>query len=58
MVATAEDGGGTGMFYDIYPNAHHVFCEKIDAPNIFVEFYQTGGFLAMITPEKIKPLNR
>ncbi len=57
VVATAEDGGGTGMGkYDYYPNGHHVFCEKKDNSNIFVDFYQTGAFTAMIKPEEIKPL--
>ena len=59
VVATAEDGGGTGMGpHDVYPNGHHVFCEKKDDPNIFVDFYQTGCFTAMIEPEKIEPVNR
>lgn len=57
VVATAEDGRGTGMGpHDVFPNGHHVFCEKKDDPNIFVDFYQTGCFTAMIEPEEIEPL--
>lgn len=56
VVATAEDGGG--MDYSFYPNGHHVFCEKKDDPNVFVDFYQTGCFTAMIEPKEIKPVNR
>ncbi len=47
---TAKDGGGTGMGpHDVYPNGHHVFCERMDDQSVKVDFYQSGCFTAMIT---------
>lgn len=49
------DGGGTGMGrHDVYPDGHHVFCRKLDAPDIKVDFYQSGCFTAMVTD--VKPI--
>lgn len=48
---TAFNGGGTGHGrFDVYPNGHHVYCEKLYEPHmgIRVDFYQTGSFTAMI----------
>ena len=51
----ANDGGGTGMGpHDVYPNGHHVFCERLDDPSVKVDFYQSGFFTAMI--EHIEPV--
>lgn len=49
VLRTAMDGGGTGHGPgDVYPDGHHVFCERIAAPHLKVDFYQTGSFTAMI----------
>jgi hypothetical protein len=46
---TAYDGGGKGFgLNDDYPNGHHVYCEKLDNPEIKVDFYQTGCFHSII----------
>lgn len=41
-----KDGGG-GAAHDIYPDGHHVWCERVDG-KYKVDFYQTGAFTAMI----------
>jgi hypothetical protein len=54
---TTNDGGGTGHGpHDIYPNGHHVFCERLDDQSVKVDFYQSGCFTAMI--EQIEPIAR
>jgi len=54
---TCMEGGGTGHGpHDIYPDGHHVFCEKIDNENIKVDFYQSGCFTAMI--KDIEPVGK
>ena len=54
---TSFDGGGTGMGpHDIFPNGHHVYCEKLKDPLIRVDFYQSGCFTAM--NEHIKPIRK
>ena len=46
---TELDGGGTGMgLHDVYPNGHHVYCERLDDQSVKVDFYQSGSFTAMI----------
>ena len=46
---TTYDGGGTGHGpHDVYPDGHHVFCERIDNRSVKVDFYQSGAFTAMI----------
>ena len=56
---TAFTGGGTGHGpHDVYPNGHKVFCESIHNPNAKIEFYQSGCFNNMITPDKIKPVGK
>lgn len=43
-----SDGGGTGMGpFDVYPDGHHVHCERT-SDGVKVDFYQTGAFTAMI----------
>jgi hypothetical protein len=57
VIKTNHEGGGTGMGpHDVYPDGHHVFCQKVDDPTVRVDFYQTGSFTAMI-PE-IKPVGK
>lgn len=60
VTRVAFDGGGTGMGpHDVYPNGHHVWCEKIVEKwhhEIHVDFYQSGCFTAMI--ENITPVGR
>ena len=52
---TASEGGGTGHGpHDIFPDGHHVYCERIGKPPTRVDFYQSGCFTAMI--EDIKPI--
>lgn len=52
---TVREGGGRGMGpHDIYPDGHHVFCERLDDPSVKVDFYQSGSFTAMI--EDIVPV--
>jgi hypothetical protein len=52
---TTLSGGGIAPGpNDVYPDGHHVYAEREDG--IKVDFYQTGGFTAMI-PE-IKPIGR
>lgn len=54
---TFMGGGGTGMGpHDVFPDGHHVFCERADNPLIRVDFYQTGCFTAMI--RDITPVGR
>jgi len=54
---TTMDGGGTGHGpHDVYPDGHHVFCEKADDSEVKVDFYQSGAFTAMITD--IKPVGK
>lgn len=53
---TTLNGGGTGMGpHDVYPDGHHVYCERPHDKRK-VDFYQTGAFTAMI-PE-IEPIGR
>jgi len=43
---TTFDGGGTGHGpHDIYPNGHHVWCEKLDDSKRKINFYQSGCFI-------------
>ena len=63
VTKTLKEGGGTGHGpHDIFPDGHHVFCEKIIDKKIKVDFYQSGCFTAMIkdiTPiEKINSLDK
>ena len=52
----SRDGGGTGMgSHDVYPDGHHVFCERL-SDGVRVDFYQTGAFTAMI--ENIEPVGK
>ncbi|HSH41295.1 MAG TPA: hypothetical protein VK973_04135, partial [Arenicellales bacterium] len=52
-----QEGGGTGHGpNDVYPDGHHVFCERLDNNSIKVDFYQSGSFTAMI--EEIQPVGR
>jgi hypothetical protein len=45
---TCTDGGGMGHGPgDIYPDGHHVFCEKLENREHKVDFYQTGCFTVM-----------
>ena len=54
---TVFHGGGTGMGpHDVYPDGHHVYCEKLDDRSVKADFYQSGCFTAMI--ESIKPVGR
>lgn len=54
---TAMEGGGTGMGpHDVYPDGHHVYCEKLDDPSQKIDFYQSGSFTAML-PD-LKPVGR
>lgn len=46
---TANDGGGTGHGpHDVYPDGHHVYCERLDDRTVKVDFYQSGSFTAVI----------
>lgn len=46
---TAFEGGGTGHGPgDVYPDGHHVYCEKMDDSKARVDFYQSGSFTAML----------
>lgn len=59
VVKTTKDGGGTGHGpHDVYPDGHHVWCEKImperNHGTIKIEFFQSGSFTCMI-PE-IEPI--
>lgn len=50
---TTFDGGGTGHGpHDVYPNGHHVFCERLD-DGFNVDFYQTGAFNCLVRMEEI-----
>jgi len=47
---TASDGGGTGHGpHDVYPNGHHVYCEKLDGSGHRLDFYQSGCFSVVHT---------
>jgi hypothetical protein len=57
VTRTTKDGGGTGHGpHDIYPDGHHVFCQKLDESGIEVDFYQSGAFTAMI--KEIEPVGK
>ena len=57
VVRAELNGGGTGHGpHDIYPDGHHVYCEKLAHPQIEVDFFQTGCFTAMI--KDIEPRKR
>lgn len=46
---THYGGGGTAHGpHDVYPDGHHVFAERLDDPNVKVDFYQSGCFTAML----------
>lgn len=46
---TTFDGGGTGHGrHDTYPDGHHVWCQKLDDPDMKIDFYQSGSFISMI----------
>ena len=54
---TANDGGGTGHGpHDVYPDGHHVYCERVDDSFVRLDFYQSGYFTAMI--EEIETCGR
>jgi len=56
VTKVTSDGGGTGHGpFDVYPDGHHVWCERVDGKYL-VDFYQTGAFTAMI-PE-IEPVGK
>lgn len=49
VVKTVVEGGGQAHGpLDIYPNGHHVFCQRANDPCCEVDFYQTGCFRGMI----------
>lgn len=59
VTRTEYNGGGSqpamcvrGL--DTYPDGWHVYCRKVDAPDVKVDFYQSGCFTAMI--EDITPI--
>lgn len=56
---TCHNGGGvngTGRD-DVYPDGHHVFCERLDdSAAVRVDFYQSGFFTAML-PD-LKPVGK
>jgi hypothetical protein len=57
VTATAFEGGGTAHGPgDVFPDGHHVQCQRVDNPKICVNFYQTGSFTAMIS--RIAPVRR
>jgi len=58
VLDTKYDGGGSG---DYSFSGHHVFCKRLkdgkyDANGQEVDFYQSGGFTAMIKPDEIQPI--
>lgn len=53
---TSFEGGGTGMWRDVYPDGHHVYCERLDDHSVKVDFYQSGAFTCVI--EHIEPVKR
>ncbi|ADO59798.1 hypothetical protein [Paenibacillus polymyxa] len=61
VVNTTFDGGCGG--HDPYPNGHHVFCRKLkdgkyDPNGSQIDFYQSGSFTALITPESVQPIRK
>jgi hypothetical protein len=38
------------------PAGHHVFCEKLNNPDVKIDFYQNGGFTAVI--KDIAPIGK
>jgi hypothetical protein len=57
VLETTFDGGGTGHGPgDIFPDGHHVHCQRLTGYNTKVDFYQTGCFTAMIT--NITPIGK
>ena len=52
---TVQDGGGVAMGHDVYPDGHHVFCERL-SDRVRIDFYQSGCFTAMIP--NIEPVGR
>jgi hypothetical protein len=62
VVKTAIEGGSTG--YDAYPDGYNVYCKKLNADGTYnpdgaeIQFYQSGCFTIVITPDKIKPVRK
>jgi hypothetical protein len=57
VTKTTTNGGGTGHGrYDVYPDGHHVYCERLDDRDVKVDFYQSGCFTCMI--KDIEPVGR
>ena len=64
VVKTTFSGGGTGHGpHDVFPDGHHVYCEKLIPPDLpsyehhehwKLDFYQTGCFTAMIEEDEIE----
>lgn len=59
VIETKMDGGGTAHGpHDVYPDGHHVYCQKIEEINykraltVRVDFYQSGCFTCMNTDVK------
>jgi hypothetical protein len=58
VVKTNLEGGGIAMFHDEYSDGHRAYCKRLkngiyDPDGQEVNFYQSGGFTAMIAD--IKP---
>lgn len=48
VVYKTHVGGGWHSGRDDYPDGHHVFCERLDSPDVKIDFYQSGCFTAML----------
>lgn len=61
LVIKTENTGGGNSGNDYYPDGHRVYCKRLnngffDEKGTEVNFYQTGGFTAMI--ENITPIRQ
>lgn len=62
IVTRTETSIGSQGHGEVYPDGHHVTCNKITSPenrhDITVRFYQTGIFTAKIRPNEIQAIGR
>jgi len=53
VIKTTNDGGSG---HPHSPNGHHVHCIRADDSSVKIDFYQTGGFTAVIAD--IEPIGK
>lgn len=55
VISAGEEDGGTGHGpHDVFPPGHRVYAESMGENPIHLDFYQTGSFIGMLPPERIR----